>query len=94
MRKMNWTVTYSGDEWDEYGMSTPYHSYFVFATSWQDPNYGIASVTALSMDAPLPPTQLFISESGGPAAAFEEAKASLGALGKNHRLIQTIIQNL
>lgn len=69
-------VKFWGNQKDNYGMHTPYHSYFVVASPWQAVQDGVASVVPLSIGAPLSRQHYPVTQ-GGERAAFDAAIAAL-----------------
>ncbi len=79
-------VKFFGAEQDHFGMPVPYHSYLVVSSPWQTPNSGIASVVALSANAPLSKPHLLVQ--GGERAAFDAALQALASEPNNAGLTQ------
>lgn len=80
-------VKFFGAEQDQFGMPVPYHSYLVVSSPWQTPNSGIASVVALSANAPLSKPHFPVLQ-GGERAAFDAALQALASEPNNAGLTQ------
>ena len=81
-------VKFFGAEKDQYGMPTPYHSYFVVASPWQSEDSGVASAVSLSSAAPTPNPPHKLVLHGGPEKAFEAMVDVLRALSANQGLTE------
>ncbi len=80
-------VKFFGTEQDQFDMPVPYHSYLVVSSPWQTPDSGIASVVALSANAPLSNPHFPVLQ-GGERAAFEAALQALASEPNNAGLKQ------
>jgi len=46
-------VSFCGPQINSLTMPSPYHSYLVVSSPWQTPDSGIASVVAITLNAPM-----------------------------------------
>jgi len=83
-------VTFFGKKVGQHGMPTPYHSYFVLSFGWDTEETGVASVIALSPDAPAPNPPHKLTRSGGKQRAFEKMLGVLRNLPENKDLMEKI----
>lgn len=75
-------VKFWGEGLDDFGMPTPYHSYFVVSSPWLTADGGVASVVPLSTGAPLSKAHFSVT-AGGERAAFEVAVEALASEPSN-----------
>lgn len=80
------TITFYGDELDEYGMPKPFHNYFVVVNIWLESNKGIASILPMSKEAPVPESLQCLAGPEGEKSAFEKAIEVLENLEGNKGL--------
>jgi hypothetical protein len=83
-------VKYFGQERDEHGMPTPYHSYLVVSSPWQEDESAVASVIPLAERSPMPSVSDKLTLSGGEQQAYEEILALLRSLPQNQELTELI----
>lgn len=79
------SVQFWGDEARPGELPTHYNSYFVFASPWETPGSGVATILLLAGDEPLHQRN-FLAEKGGQDAAFDKAVAFLKSLPGNQAL--------
>lgn len=82
------TLTFFGEELDGHGMPKPFHHYLILASQWQTESSAIASIVPISLRAPMPPKEHFVTEYGGPEAAVAAASEALARLPENRVLQQ------
>lgn len=83
-------VKFFGQDQDKYGLPKPYFSYLVVSSPWQVADSGVATVFALSSDAPIPNPPHKLVLTGGADAAFEEMMQILRSLPDNEGLKELI----
>jgi hypothetical protein len=65
---------------------TVYRPYVIFASDWDSPGSGIATIYPLANGIPLPASIHVLANSGGAAGALKAARDSLLALPENQGL--------
>lgn len=82
------TVTFFGENTDEFGLTVPFHRYYVVAERWNFTDAGgITSILSLSDKSPMPEQRHIIAKEGAEREALDKAVKQLKQLPANKDLM-------
>lgn len=83
-------VKFFGEQLSEYGMPSPYYSYFIVASPWQKKDSGVATILPLTAESPAPNPPHKIVLKGGAESAYQEMLTVLRLMSQHQGLSELI----